>query len=222
MLKEKGIKKALRARWFQLARWVCKVFCIMFFHLRVYGKENIPAEGAFLLVGNHQSYLDPIFCGVPLKRHLYFVARDSLFANCFFGRLLSSVNVIPVKLGKADLSAMKRVIAELKEGNAVCLFPEATRSSDGKISSLKAGFSLLCRRSEAAIVPVLIDGAFECWPRHKRMFSPGQIVVRYGQCITAEQAKNMSGRKLAEVLTDTLRRMQTQSRLKHGKEPYNY
>lgn len=191
--------------------------------MRVYGRENVPDKGAFVLVSNHQSFLDPLFCGVYVKRPMYFLARDTLFANRFFGWLISSVNTIPVKRGQADLSAMKKIISKLKEGNSVCLFPEATRTRDGKITPFKPGFGLLCRRGEAAVVPVVIDGAFECWPRHKKIFSPGSaITICYGKAIQAEQVKKMSDRKLAEVLTNTLRQMQTKNRLKHGKKSYNY
>jgi len=209
-------------RWFRFARFWCWIFCNLFFRIHVYGRENVPDKGAFVLVGNHQSYLDPIFCGIPLKRPLYFLARDSLWKNRFFGWLISSVNTIPVKQGKADLSAMRKVIGKLKEGRGVCLFPEGTRTSDGKITPFKPGFGLLCRRGEAAVVPVLIDGAFECWPRHKKIFSPGRIDVCYAKAIPAGEVANMSDRQLAEVLTDTLRRMQTKTRIKHGKEPYDY
>jgi len=212
----------LKARWFWFARWICRVFCIIFFRLHVYGRENIPDKGALVLVSNHQSFLDPIFCGVPLVRHLYFLARDSLFANRFFGWLISSVNTIPVRRGKADLSAMKNIISKLKQGKAICLFPEGTRTHDGKITAFKPGFGLLCRRGGAVVVPVVVDGAFECWPRHKKIFSPGSVVVRYGKAITVEQVKGMSDRELAKLVTDTLRQMQTKSRIKQGKEPYSY
>ena len=208
--------------WFRFARWCCRAFCDLFFRINVYGKENVPDEGAIVLVSNHQSYLDPVFCGIYLKRPLYFLARSTLWKNRFFGRLISSVNTIPVNLGKTDLSAMKKVISKLKEGWGVCLFPEGTRTNDGKITPFKPGFSLLCRRGGAAVVPVMIDGAFECWPRHKKLFSPGRIEIYYGQVITAEQVKNMSDRELAELLTDTLCRMQTESRIERGKEPYSY
>jgi len=210
-------------RWFRFARWCCKVFCKIFFRIRVHGKENVPEEGALLLVGNHQSYLDPVFCGIPLKRPLYFLARDSLWKSKFFGWLISSVNTIPVRQGEADLSAMRKVISKLKEGNGVCIFPEGTRTSDGKITAFKPGFGLLCRRGEAAVVPVMIEGAFECWPRDKKIFSPGsEIVICYGECITAEQVENMSDSELAENLIDTLRQMQNDCRVKQGKEPYDY
>ena len=209
--------------WFRIARFFSRIFCKLFFRLRVYGKENVPADGAFLLVSNHQSFLDPIFCGVHLKRDLFFLARHTLFSNRFSSKVLWAINAMPVKRGQADIAAMKRVIARLKAGFGVCLFPEATRSSDGKIAAFKPGLGLLCKRGDAAIVPVVIDGAFEAWPRHKKIFSPWRTIsICYGDCITAEQIKNTSDRELAENLTATLRQMQNDCRLKEGKEPYGY
>jgi cytidylate kinase len=209
-------------RWFRLARWFCKIFCMAFFRLRPAGLENVPDQGALVLICNHQSFLDPVLCGIFVKRPLYFLARDSLFRG-FFGRLIASVNTIPVKRGAADLSAMKTIISKLKEGSGVCLFPEATRTSDGRITPFKPGFGLLCRRGGAAVVPVVIDGAFEVWPRHRKLFTPGgHIAIHYGKCIQASEVKKMDDRELAKLLTDTLRQMQNDCRVKQGKEPYSY
>jgi len=215
-------KEKLKAGWYWFALWGCRFFCILFFRVRACGTENVPEKGPFILVSNHQSFLDPIFCTVALKRQLCYVARDSLFANRFFGWVISSVNTIPVKRGKTDLSAIKRIIRLLKEGKGVCLFPEGTRTSDGKIASLKPGFSLFCKRTEASIVPVVIDGAFECWPRNKKVFSSGSISVCYGKAIKYEQVKNISDERLAELLTDTLRQMQNDCLLKQGKKIHDY
>jgi len=216
------LKEKLKAAWYWYMRWVCKFFCILFFRVRSSGRDNVPKKGAFVLVSNHQSYLDPIFCIGPLKRPSSCLARDSLFTNWFFGPLIASMNAIPVKLGEADMSAMRKALGKLKKGEGVGLFPEGTRTHDGKISPLKPGIGLLCRRGGAVVVPVVIDGAFECWPRHKKLFSPGSISVCYGKAITAEQAKKMGDKKLAEVLTDTMRQMQTKIRVKQGKKPYDY
>jgi 1-acyl-sn-glycerol-3-phosphate acyltransferase len=217
------LKERLKYFWYSIARFICRVFCAIFFKLRVCGAENIPKEGAFLLVSNHQSFLDPLFCGVRIKRHLNFLARDSLFKIFFFGRLIFSVNAIPVKRGAADLSAMRTVIAKLRSGKGVCLFPEGTRTFDGRIAEFKPGLGLLCRRGEAAVVPAVVDGAFEAWPRHKKLFSPGRkIVVCFGPAITAEQIAQMDDRQLAEKLTSLLREMQNDCRKNQGKEPYEY
>ena len=216
------LKENIKAKWYWIARWMCRVFCMLFFRVRSYGRENIPRIGPFVLISNHQSYLDPMLCAGPINRRISFLARESLFNHWFFGRLISSVGVIPVKLGEADISAMRKVIDLLKQGRGVCLFPEGTRSMDGKITPFKPGFGLLCRRGNAAVVPVVIDGAFECWPRHKKLFSHGSIVISYGKVIPAEQAKNMGNEKIAKVLTETLRQMQNESRIKQGKKPYDY
>jgi 1-acyl-sn-glycerol-3-phosphate acyltransferase len=216
------LKENVKAKWFWLARWMCRVFCMLLFRVRSYGRENIPQDGPFVLISNHQSYLDPMLCGIPLKRRVTFLARETLFHHWLFGRMITSVGTIPVKLGEGDISAIRKTIDILKQGRGVCLFPEGTRSYDGKITPFKPGFGLLCRRGGAAVVPVVVDGAFECWPRHKKLFSYGPIVVSYGKAIPAEQAKNMGDEKLAEVLTYTLRKMQNISRIKQGKKPYNY
>jgi len=217
------LKKRLKAGWYWIALWACRVFCVLFFRVCVYGRENVPDEGAFVLVCNHQSFLDPLFCGTPLRRQLVFLARADLWKSRVLGWMISSVGTIPAKRSEADLPAMRNIISKLKEGEGICLFPEATRTKDGKIAPFKHGFSLLCRRGEAAVVPVVIDGAFECWPRYRKVFLfAGRIVVSYGEVITAEQVKDMNNRELTEVLTNTLRRMQNESRVKQGKEPYSY
>ena len=191
--------------------------------MRFTGMENVPSTGPVILAVNHQSFLDPIFAGIMLKRVLCFMARDTLFKSRIFGPLLLSVNAIPVKRGHADLSAIKMIIAKLKQGRGVCLFPEATRTTDGKIATLKGGFGLLCRRGNSPVVPVLIDGAFECWPRHKKLFKPGsKITVTYGKSISVERIIGMEDDDFAKLLTDTLRNMQSGIRLKEGKQPFNY
>jgi 1-acyl-sn-glycerol-3-phosphate acyltransferase len=216
------VRKYLKIAWYWLARFGCQVFCALVFRLRVQGRENVPKGGAYILAGNHQSYLDPVFCGVGIRRRLCFVARDSLFIFKPFGWLIHSLDAIPIARDKPDLVAMRAIIARLKEGEAVCLYPEATRTADGKIVPFKAGFGLLCRRSDAPVVPVLVDGAFEAWPRQKRFFRPGLVTIWYGPLVPAAQMQAMSNEELADHLTAILRQMQNECRQKQGKKLYDY
>ena len=195
---------------------------MLLFRFRAYGTENVPERGGFILASNHQSYLDPVFCGLALKRRLHFVARDSLFHNRFFASLIYSLNAIPVKRDRADVSTMRTVIARLKEGHGVCLFPEATRTSDGRIQPFKPGFGLLCRRANAVVVPVLLDGAFECWPRYRKVFSAGRVTICYGEAITLAQIEAVGDQELAELVTRRLRDMQNIWRQKQGRKPHYY
>ncbi len=216
------LKKRLKVAWYWVARFACLVFCAVMFRLRVRGRENVPRGGAYILAGNHQSYLDPVFCGVGLRRRLCSVARDSLYRFKPFAWLLRSLDVIPIGRDKADIATMKRIIGRLQQGEAVCLYPEGTRTYDGRIVPFKAGFGLLCRRSQAAVVPVLVDGAFECWPRQRKFFTPGRVTIWYGKTLEAEEIRAMTNEELADRLTATLRQMQHDCRLEQGKQPYDY
>ncbi len=215
-------KKSLSASWYRLARFVCWLFCVVYFRVHVQGRRNVPESGALILAGNHQSFLDPVFCGTSVKRRLTYVARDSLWRFGPFGRLIGSVNAIPIGRDKADIAAMRMIIDRLRQGEAVCLYPEGTRTLDGRIAEIKLGFGLLCRRSQAAVIPVLVDGGFECWPRHRKLPSPGTITVWFGEILPADRVLTMTNEELADYLSRALRQMQHECRLQQGKKPYDY
>jgi len=209
--------------WPRFARFICWCICRLCFRLKFYGLENVPKQGGFLLTSNHQSFMDPVLCGIQLKRVLCFLARDTLFKSRLFGGLIRSVNSIPVRRGEADTAAMKAIIDKLNQGRGVCMFPEGTRTEDGRISELKPGFGLLCRRGHAAILPTVVDGAFECWPRDKKLPKFGaEISICYGPVITAQQVSDTDPRELAKILTDTLRKIQNDCRKAKGKEVFEY
>jgi len=208
--------------WYHIARVMCAVVVCLPYRVRVYGRENLPKTGPVLVLSNHQSFLDPLFGQAMIGRRFLFLARDTLFKNRFFGALLRSISAIPIKRGQSDTATIKRVINELKRGRSVCLYPEGTRTSDGKIADMKPGVALLSRRSGAKVVPSVIDGAFECWPRHKKFPSLGKIAVCYGEPITSEKVKELGDEGFAALLTARLRKMQNELRIRSGKQPFDY
>ncbi|MBN1795320.1 MAG: 1-acyl-sn-glycerol-3-phosphate acyltransferase [Sedimentisphaerales bacterium] len=215
--------RTLQRFWYIFGLWMCRMFCVVFFRMHLQGQENVPRKGPFLLICNHQSYLDPIFCGAPLRRQLVYIGRDSLFRNWLFRSIIVSVGAIPIRRDTADLSAVKQMIAKLKMGLGLCLFPEATRTTDGKIKPMRPGFAMLSRKADAPVVPVVIDGAYECWPKGRKMFLPlKHITVSYGKPINPEQVARMGDDKLAAYLTDVTREMLNQCRIRRGKNPYTY
>lgn len=154
---------------------------LMFFRLRVFNTGKVPRTGGVLLVCNHQSFFDPILATLALPRECNYMARDTLFRNPRFRWLISTLNAFPVKRGTADLGAIKETLRRLKDGKVVLTFPEGTRTEDGSIGPMRAGVVLLARKARVPIVPVLVEGAFQAWPRHSllpRIMHP--ILVAYG------------------------------------------
>ncbi|MEN6386812.1 MAG: lysophospholipid acyltransferase family protein [Phycisphaerales bacterium] len=218
----KKIKKKINYYWYCLWRQGCRIFCRVYFNPTVFNRELVPEEGAFLLLSNHQSFLDPMLNADPLRRQCCFAARDTLFTIPVFGPLVHSFNAIPIKRGQADLTAIRAFIEKLNDGFGLVLYPEGTRTEDGKISEMKPGFGLIARKANVPIVPSVIDGAFEAWPRQQKWFSRGKVYVTYGPPIPAEKVKEMGDRDFAHYLTEILRQMQHELRLKVGKTPFEY
>jgi len=216
------IKELVQCLWYHVARIIGAIVICLPCRVRVYGRKNIPKSGPLILLSNHQSFFDPLFGQAMIWQRFYFVARDSLFKNMFFGALLRSLCVTPIKRGASDLSAVRKIISKLNQGLAVCLYPEGTRTSDGRIADIKPGVALLSRRGGAKVVPVVIDGAFECWPRHKKWPSIGKVTVSYGEPMTSAQVRELGDKEFARVITGRLRQMQNELRIKSGKEPFDY
>ena len=216
------LKKWCHKIWFEFALFILRLIFFPLFRVSVKGRKNVPSKGPVLLLSNHQSFFDPMFCQIPIMRNMHFVARDSLFKVKVFGPLMSSLNTIPIKRGEADISAMKKIIDILKGGAVVCLYPEGSRTFDGKIAEIKAGFGLLSRRSNASVVPMVIDGAFECWPRQNKWPRLGKVYVEYGKSFSPEEIKELGDEEFSKLFNERLRGIQNAMRKRQGKEAFNY
>lgn len=158
-----------------------RLLCVLLFRMRAWGVEHVPRRGGVVVASNHQSFLDPPLVGVAVARPLHYLARRSLFVPGF-GRLLRALNAFPVERGEADLRAIRQAIRLVRDGAALALFPEGTRTADGQVHAFKPGFALVAARGGVPIVPVAVHGAFEAWPRTRLLPVPGRCVsVAYGE-----------------------------------------
>src|SRR5258708_30986841 len=137
----------------------------LLFRFRVVHRERMIQSGPVILAMNHQSYLDPPLAGITCDRAIYFLTRRTLLDVPLLGWLLPKLNVIPVNQEGVDRSAIKALIRLLKAGNGVLLFPEGSRTLDGKLQPAERGFGLLIARTLAPVVPILLFVAHESLPR---------------------------------------------------------
>jgi 1-acyl-sn-glycerol-3-phosphate acyltransferase len=170
---------------------------------RVFGQTRVPHTGGLILASNHQSFFDPPLLSVPLNRMSSFMARSTLFESKIFGSIITGLNSFPVERGTADKKAVQEAIRRLKAGWSVILFPEATRTRDGKMGELKSGVAMIADRAKVPIVPVALIGADKAWPRTggPRLRPIG---VWYGPPITVEDRAGMHRDEVTALLRERI------------------
>ncbi|MCP4245532.1 MAG: 1-acyl-sn-glycerol-3-phosphate acyltransferase [bacterium] len=203
-------------------RILAQFIFILYGRGRVFGLNHFPRSGGVLLACNHQSFFDPIIAGLPLPREAHFMARDTLFRNPAFRWLITHLNAFPVRRGTADVAAIKRSLRLLKAGGIVLTFPEGTRSRDGSIIDLRPGLIAIAKRARCPIVPTIIEGAFEIWPRHQAFPGRAPLWIEYGRPIPAERLAAVEPDEAARYLTARLRTMHNALRERIGRTTFEY
>jgi 1-acyl-sn-glycerol-3-phosphate acyltransferase len=196
----------------KLASWIwyavlwCPCFAIsrVWFRFRFSGKGYVPLEGPVLLVSNHQSNLDPVLVGVACPRQLKYLARQGLFFFPF-NLWIRSLGAVPIDRERGALGGIRTTLDLLQKQNAVLVFPEGSRTTDGKLDVMLPGFCLLARKSGATIVPVGIVGAYEALPRGAAYPRPHSIRLAFGPPITQQQAAELSDEQLTAIVTQRIR-----------------
>lgn len=158
----------------------------MFFRGDVVGLEHLPPAGGFLVAANHASHLDPFVIGSQLPRQVTFFARKTLWTPGLPSWWLDAVGVIPVdRDGGSDVAAIKRVLHALRDQRIVIMFPEGTRSRDGRMQKPKPGVGLFACRAQVPVVPARIFGSFDALGRGGKIPRLGTgITVVYGEPMT--------------------------------------
>ena len=150
---------------YRIGYTLCNLVGKVAFDFKVYGRENLIEDGAAILASNHQSYLDPPCIGMACRNDIYYLARNTLYQRPLIGPLLKRLNTVPVDRDRGDVSSIKAIIRLLRSGHRVIIFPEGTRSSDGKLQPARAGLGMIIAKTLAPVVPVRVFGSFEALPR---------------------------------------------------------
>ena len=146
--------------------------------IEILNRDKRIHQGGAIVAANHTSYLDPPIVACAYNSPIAFLARKTLFQG-FGAWLYPRLNAFPIDREHADLRSMKTILRRLKDGERVLIFPEGTRSADGRLQEAKAGIGMLVARSGVPVQPVRIFGAHESWPKGGK-FRPHRIQVVIG------------------------------------------
>ena len=159
--------------------FITVIFKIIF-NIKFEGTENLPDSGGIVYACNHRSNADPIFISLKVKKRCTYMAKEELFKNPVFGALIRFFGAFPVVRGKGDMAVIDESIQKLHSGKNLVIFPEGTRSKDGKVGRGKTGVALIAARSNTDVIPVgvVYDGKLKF--RKK-------ITIRYGKPIRSNK-----------------------------------
>jgi len=170
----------------------------LWFDLHFEGREHIKRGKNYIFVSNHRSYADPILIALTRFTRFRFMAKKELFeGNKAFAALIRWMGAFPVERGSGDMSVIETAVESIRDGKNLLIFPEGTRSKDGRIGKGKSGVALVAARAHADIIPVGIN--FEGNKLHFR----SKVIVRVGEPIPADSfppTENLTERELLKTL----------------------
>lgn len=169
--------------------WLIGLVARIYFRFEVRGAGNVPKTGPVLLVANHASNLDPPLLAAASPRLTHFLAKQEVFSIPFIGWFSRRIgHAHPINRERMDRTALRTCAEVLKNEEALAIFPEGTRTSDGKLQPAKPGVALIASAAAATIVPVYIDGSYEALGRGKSFPRPHKIRITFGPAFKIEDA----------------------------------
>lgn len=182
----------LRVFIYGLLRWVTIGIYHLYYDIKWEGVENVPKGGGNIFASNHRSYQDPVFIALHARVPLSYMAKEELFqGNKAFKWLITKLGAFPVARGKGDTGVIDTSIEKLEAGRNLAIFPEGTRSRDGKVGKGKTGVALIAAVAQTKIIPVGIT--FEGKLKFRK-----KVIVRYGKPIIPSEigAENTDSKSL--------------------------
>lgn len=150
------------------------------FNIRFEGRNNIPKGEAVIYASNHRTNADPPIVACRGKGKFAFMAKEELFRNKLFAWLIRSLGAFPVARGKGDTGVLDIAIERLESGRSLIIFPEGTRSKDGKVHRGHSGAAVIAAKSQKKIIPVgIVFG--------ERLKFRTKITVKYGEPINPDE-----------------------------------
>ncbi|NQU94960.1 MAG: 1-acyl-sn-glycerol-3-phosphate acyltransferase [Candidatus Omnitrophica bacterium] len=186
-----------------------KILC----RLEVKGRENLPKKGPFIVASNHASFADPAVMGAACNTtRISFMAKRELFERPIFGAWCKAVGCIPVERRSGSSGALKKAIQILKRGQVLGIFPEGTRSLDGKLQKAEPGIGLLVAKAGVPVIPVYLSGTAGALPRGARVPRLHKVTAKIGKKIDLNEILQIHEKKkmygaIGEKVMDAISRL---------------
>ncbi len=194
----------LKTLFYRFVRNSARIAGVMLLDVRCIGRANLEFEGGALVLSTHQSHFDPVVIGLSFNGRMNFLARRSLFNNRLLGTVIYLLDAIELDRDRSGIAGLKETLKRLKRGKKVLIFPEGTRTADGKIATLKPGFLAVARRSKVPLVPIAITGAYEALPRTSKIPRRYPIHMAVGPKIEAELVASLSDDEVLRILSERM------------------
>ena len=190
---------------YRLLRVVLNPFFRAMWLKKVEGLENVPTNGGVLLVSNHESYLDFLIVPVSGCRLPRYMAGEVFFDKPVIGWAFRKMGFIPVDRAKtANTSAVTSALKYMKRGGVLGIFPEGTRSPNGKLQPAHEGVGFLAHMSEVPVVPIAVIGTYEAWAKGDKRPKASPCSVRFGTPMRFCKADLKRDRSVAHETTRTI------------------
>ena len=194
--------------------WVLKHIILgplvkVFWRPWVEGLENVPEEGPVILAPNHLSFMDSLFMPLLVPRPVVFLGKSDYFDKWYMSWFFKGVNVIPVRRegGEAGENALNAGCEQLAKGRAIAIYPEGTRSPDGRLYRGKTGVARMAVRAGCPVVPIGIIGSYDVQPHNKKIprFRGVRVGVRFGRPLDFSRYQGKEGdRFVLRSITDEI------------------
>ncbi|MCA9400359.1 MAG: 1-acyl-sn-glycerol-3-phosphate acyltransferase [Candidatus Omnitrophica bacterium] len=192
--------------YYWLGYWYIRLMSLFYFPVTVYGRENLPLSGNYIIASNHLSNLDPFLIGVMLNAKYVYVAKDGLFRNQFVGYILSKLGAISLKRDASDHNAIKKIFRVLKDGLSIVLFPEGTRGAGDREKKANPGVGFIALKSGLPIVPVFLRGTDRALPPDKKWFRRHPIEIYVGRPLNEREFEDARAHKDYQLVANQILR----------------
>lgn len=188
-----------------LARRVVRPVLRSWLRLVVDDEHHVPTEGPVIIASTHASHADSMALGSALLRPVFFLGDLRLTSWPLLGRWLPRLGMVPVRRGDRDSDALDQLHRLLAEGHAVVVYPEGSRSRDGRVYRPRSGVARLAVATGVPVVPAAVVGTHAVWPTGARpRLRGGAVRIRFGPAMAPPADTPAARRSFSEELHDAL------------------